>query len=108
MQAGIAGYGQRLGTMVPGMQERWGVAIELLPNQAVDVERAKALLTEADHPDGFDIDLTTIIGYEWMEPAALTLVQQLAAGGIRANINRVDLGTWRSRWCAKCDGGESA
>ena len=94
MQAGIAGYGQRLGTMVPGMQERWGVPIEELPNQTVDVERAKALLAEAGYPDGFDIDLTTIIGYEWMEPAALTLVQQLAEGGIRANINRVDLGTW--------------
>ena len=33
-----------------------------------------------------------------MEPAALALVEQLAAGGIRANINRVDLGTWLSNF----------
>ena len=98
MQAGIAGYGQVLGTMVPGMQDRWGVPLDQLPNQTVDVDLARTLLTEAGHADGFDIDLTTIIGYEWMEPAALALVEQLAAGGIRANINRVDLGTWLSNF----------
>ncbi|MCB0134526.1 MAG: hypothetical protein KDD75_05395 [Caldilineaceae bacterium] len=94
MQAGIAGYGTVLGTMVPGMQERWGVPIAELPNQGVDVDRAKALLAEAGYPDGFEIDLRTIIGYDWMDAAALTLKQQLAAGGITANIKRLDLGAW--------------
>lgn len=94
MQAAIAGYGTVLGTMVPGMQERWGVPIADLPNQQVDVAGAKALFAEAGHPDGFEIDLTTIIGYDWMEPAALALVQQLAAGGVKVNIKRLDLGAW--------------
>lgn len=101
MQAAIAGYGQVLGTMVPGMQERWGVPTAKLPNQAVDLERAKALLAEAGHSDGIEIDLTTIIGYDWMEPAALTLVQQLAAGGVKVNIKRLDLGTWLKNFRAR-------
>jgi peptide/nickel transport system substrate-binding protein len=94
MQAAIAGYGQVLGTMVPGMQEKWGVPISELPNQKVDIEKAKSLLAAAGHPNGLDIKLRTIIGYDWMEPAALTLVQQLQAGGVRAQIERLDLGTW--------------
>lgn len=94
MQAAVSGYGQVLGTTVPGMQERWGVPLAELPNQKVDVEKAKALLAEAGHPDGIDIELRTIIGYDWMEPAALALVQQLAQGGVRAAIQRLDLGAW--------------
>lgn len=94
MQAAIAGYGQVLGTMVPGMQERWGLPLSEVPNQSVDVEKAKSLLAEAGHAGGFDIELRTIIGYDWMEPAALTLVQQLAKGGVRAHIKRLDLGAW--------------
>ncbi|MDN2564855.1 ABC transporter substrate-binding protein [Aquibium sp. A9E412] len=101
MQAAISGYGQVLGTMVPGMQERWGVPLDELATQKVDVEQAKALLAEAGHPDGIDLELRTIIGYDWMEPAALALVQQLAQGGVRAQIQRLDLGTWLQNFRAR-------
>lgn len=101
MQAAISGYGQVLGTTVPGLQERWGVPLGELPNQTVDVDRAKALLAEAGHPDGIDIELRTIIGYDWMEPAALTLVEQLAKGGVRVAIQRLDLGTWLQNFRAR-------
>lgn len=94
MQASISGYGQVLGTMVPGMQKRWGVPIDQLPNQKVDVARAKALLAAAGHPEGFQVDLTTIISYDWMDSAALVIAQQLAMGGIKVNIRRLELGTW--------------
>ncbi|MDN2567179.1 ABC transporter substrate-binding protein [Aquibium sp. A9E412] len=94
MEAAIGGYGQVIGTMVAGMQERWGVPLEELPNETVDIERAKALLEEAGHGDGFELTLTTINGYDWMDPAAVTLKQQLAEIGIDLNIQRVDLGVW--------------
>ena len=94
MDAAIAGYGTVIGTTVAGMQETWGVPLERLPNQKVDLDRAKRLLAEAGHPDGFEIDLTTIIGYDWMDPAALTVAEQLRRVGIRANIKRVELGVW--------------
>lgn len=94
MDASIAGYGQVLGTMVAGMQEAWGVPIGELANQVVDLDRARRLLREAGYPDGFDIDLTTIIGYDWMDPAAVTIADQLRRIGIRVNIKRIELGVW--------------
>lgn len=94
MDASIAGYGTVIGTMVAGMQDAWGVPIAELPNQTVDLDRAKRLLAEAGHPDGFEIDLTTIIGYDWMDPAAVTIAEQLRRVGIRANIRRIELGVW--------------
>lgn len=94
MDVAIGGYGQVLGTMVAGMQEMWGVPIADLPNQVVDLDRARRLLAEAGHPDGFKIDLTTIIGYDWMDPAAVAIADQLRRIGIRVNIKRIELGVW--------------
>jgi peptide/nickel transport system substrate-binding protein len=94
MDASIAGYGTVIGTMVAGMQDAWGVPIADLGNQTVDLDRAKRLLAEAGHPDGFEIDLTTIIGYDWMDPAAVTIAEQLRRIGVRVNIKRIELGVW--------------
>jgi peptide/nickel transport system substrate-binding protein len=94
MRASIGDFGQVIGTMTAGMQEKWGVPVDELPNQARDVEAAKALLGEAGHGDGFPLTLTTINGYDWMDPAAVTLRQQLMDIGIDLEIQRVDLGVW--------------
>jgi peptide/nickel transport system substrate-binding protein len=94
MRAAIGDFGQVIGTMVAAMQEQWGVALDELPNQGPDVEAAKARLAEAGHGDGFDLTLTTINGYDWMDPAALALREQLDAIGINLDIRRVDLGVW--------------
>ena len=101
MRASIGGLGQPLGTMVAAMQEKWGVPISELPNQKVDTEKAKKLLAEAGHPNGLDLNLTTIIGYDWMDPAAVTLREQLAKAGIRLNIQRVELGVWIKNFQSK-------
>jgi peptide/nickel transport system substrate-binding protein len=92
--AAVGDYGEVIGTMVAAMQDSWGVPIEELPNATRDVERAKALLDEAGLGDGFDLTLTTINGYDWMDPAAVTLREQLAEIGINLEIQRVDLGVW--------------
>lgn len=94
MQAAIGGKGQVLGTIPAAMQESWGAPIETLPNQRPDPARARALLAEAGLADGFAMDLVSIIGFEWMDPAAVTIAQQLAPLGIRLNIQRVELGVW--------------
>jgi peptide/nickel transport system substrate-binding protein len=94
LKASIAGYGQVLGTTVAGMQESWGVPVDRLANQKVDLDRAKKLLADAGLANGFDIDLTTIIGYDWMDAAAVTVADQLKRVGIRANIKKIELGNW--------------
>lgn len=94
MEASIGGYGTVIGTIVAGLQDRWGVPLDQLPMQGVNIEKAKALLAEAGHPNGFKLTLTTINGYDWMDPAAVTLKEQLAKIGIDLDIQRVDLGVW--------------
>jgi len=94
MQAAIGGYGTVIGTMVAGMQETWGAPLDELPNQGPNLERAKALMAEAGHEDGLELTLTTIIGYDWMDPAAVTLADQLEEIGIDLSIEKIDLGVW--------------
>lgn len=94
MEAAIGGYGKVIGTIVAGLQDRWGVPLDALPVQGVDIEKAKALLAEAGHADGFSLTLTTINGYDWMDPAAVTLKEQLAKIGVDLDIQKVDLGVW--------------
>ncbi len=101
MRASIGGLGQTIGTMVAAMQDRWGVPLADLPNQKLDIEKAKKLLADAGHPNGLDLNLTTIIGYDWMDPAAVTLREQLAKVGIRLNIQRIDLGVWIKNFQSK-------
>lgn len=94
MQASIGGYGEVIGTIVAGMQDQWGLPLAEVPHQTVDLERARALLAEAGHPDGFDLKLTSINSYDWMDPASVTLREQLGKIGINLEIERVDLGVW--------------
>lgn len=94
MKAAIGGYGQVIGTIVAGLQESWGVPLDQLPMQGVDLKRAKALLAEAGYANGLSLKLTTINGYDWMDPAAVTLKQQLEKININIDIQRVDLGVW--------------
>ncbi|WP_439495412.1 ABC transporter substrate-binding protein [Bosea sp. (in: a-proteobacteria)] len=101
MRASIGGLGKVIGTMVAGMQESWGVPLDKLPNQKLDIAAARKLLEEAGHPNGFDLTLTSIIGYDWMDAAAVTLREQLAKIGIRLAIQRVELGVWVKNFQSK-------
>lgn len=53
-----------------------------------DVERAKQLLAEAGHPDGFDTVLHTSTSYPAMLPLATLVKEQLAEVGIRVSIEQ--------------------
>jgi peptide/nickel transport system substrate-binding protein len=93
-QAAAPQQHQVIGTIVAGMQETWGLPLEEVPFQEPDVERAKELLAEAGYENGFDIDLRIINGYDWMDPAAVVITQQLAEVGIRVHTKKLELGTW--------------
>ena len=99
--ASVGDYGEVITTMPAGMADAWGVDAGELPNMARDVEKAKALLAEAGHADGFDLKLTIINGYDWMDPAAVTLKEQLAEIGIDLSIEKVDLGVWINNFRSK-------
>jgi len=101
LQAAVQGYGQVIGLIPAGMQERWGAPLDELPMQGPNPERARQILTDAGYPDGVEVQITTIIGFDWMTPAAETLVSQLAEAGIRATIRRQDLGVWIDNWGAR-------
>lgn len=93
LRAAYEGHGQVLGTMVPGMQEAWGLPLDQVAHQQPDPARARALLAEAGAAN-LQVDLTTIAGYDWMDPAAVTVAEQLRAVGIQANIRKLELGVW--------------
>ena len=59
-----------------------------------DIERAKALLTEAGYPDGFEMELLPTTQYGETVRAAQVLQQQLAEIGIDATINAPEWSEW--------------
>jgi ABC-type transport system substrate-binding protein len=81
-------------TMVGAMQDSWGADPATLPNAKPDIEKAKKLLQEAGYGNGFNLTLKTINKYDWMDPAAVTLKQQLARIGVNLSIQKEDLGVW--------------
>ena len=101
LKASAGNNGKVIGTMVADMQEAWGAPLAELPNQKPDIEVAKKLLAEAGKGSGFRLPLVTINSYEWMDPAAVTLKQQLARIGIDVDIQKVDLGVWINNFRAK-------
>lgn len=101
MEASIGDYGQVIGTIVAGMQERWGLPLDEVLANRVDIEQARQLLADAGFADGLEMDLVTIIGYDWMDPGSVTLAQQLEKIGIDLNIKKVDLGVWIDHYRAR-------
>ena len=101
MRASIGGLGVVIGTIPAAMQARWGLPIDQVPNRGPDLDRARQLLTDAGHKDGLDLTLTTIVGYDWMDPAAVILREQLGKAGIRLAIQRQELGVWIKNFQSK-------
>jgi peptide/nickel transport system substrate-binding protein len=63
-----------------------------------DVARARQLLADAGHPNGFEFDLYTHSGIEQLKNFALTLQQQLAAIGVTANLKLETSQTYFDHW----------
>ena len=89
------GYGKLIGTSIyPAFGKYFDEG--LIDYYEYDVEKAKALLTEAGYPDGFTMTMTVPSNYKPHIDTAEVLVQQLAAVGITAEIQLVEWETWVS------------
>lgn len=61
-----------------------------------NVEKAKALLTEAGYPDGFTIELDTVNWYIKNADVAQAIAEQLKAVGITVTVNDVESSVYRT------------
>jgi peptide/nickel transport system substrate-binding protein len=67
-----------------------------------DVEKAKALLKEAGHPDGLDVDLYSADAYPGMLAIAQSYKEMAADAGIRVNLITTPAdGFWENIWLKK-------
>lgn len=79
--------------MLPTLKDYYVDLNETYGTEA-DIEKAKALMTEAGYPDGFDLEITVPSNYEFHMQTAEVVVEQLKAAGINASINSVEWSTW--------------
>jgi peptide/nickel transport system substrate-binding protein len=67
-----------------------------------DLARAKALLTEAGYPNGFETTLSFDLGFAVVnEPLCVLVQESLAQIGIKATINKIPGANWRAELLKK-------
>lgn len=89
------GYGTEIGSnMFPAFGKYYLESTKELYEP--DVERAKALLSEAGYPDGFEMTITVPSNYQFHVDTAQVIVEELKQADITAKINLVEWGTWIS------------
>lgn len=86
-----------LGGVIP--EWNWGYAGLEVFAPGGDVEKAKALLAEAGHPDGFSTSMTMASSFPAMVSMAPILQANLASIGIRAEIKTMEIPRyWDEVW----------
>jgi peptide/nickel transport system substrate-binding protein len=64
---------------------------------ATDIAKAKQLMAEAGHPNGFDTTISFDLGFAGVnEPLCVLAQESLAQIGIRCTINKIPGATWRT------------
>lgn len=95
------GYGEPIhSAMSPAMGEFFNDHLEDEagpPLSTADIDRAKALLTEAGYPDGFEISITVPSNYVIHVQTGEVIAQLLSEIGVTATLEPVDWGTWLER-----------
>lgn len=80
---------------IPPSNPFWAVPTDELPGYVHDVEKARSLLQEAGHADGFSLQLATTSAFA---PTAEVVEFQLREIGIRVNIEVLEYGVYIDRW----------
>ncbi|MGA5699727.1 ABC transporter substrate-binding protein [Peterkaempfera bronchialis] len=89
-----SGGGARASVYIPG-GESWAPAPADVPYSTPNIAKAKELLKEAGHPDGFSAPLMYISGYDPGTNDLVAAVQnQLAKVGIKIQLDPQERGTW--------------
>jgi peptide/nickel transport system substrate-binding protein len=95
----LLGYGEVGGDTPVPLSSPLGLET---PPKAADIERAKALLADAGHPDGIEFDLYTSDSYPGMQILAQVYAQMAAPAGIKVNvITSPAEGYWDTVWLKK-------
>ncbi len=85
------------GPLSPGLEE-WAAPVDDFACYAPNPEKAKELLAEAGYPNGFDADLITFGTIQVVSDAAQVVQAQLAAVGIRFDLNVAEFGAFVQAW----------
>lgn len=89
------GKGTELGSsMFPSFAKYFDKALNDTYNQ--DIEKAKALLTEAGYADGFQFTITVPSNYQQHIDTAQVLVEEFKAIGVDARIQLIEWDSWLS------------
>ncbi len=79
----------------------WALPISQFPSYTQNVTRARQLLAEAGHPNGFVTRIVTSPTYEGGIAVAQVIQEQLRAIGVKATLENIEWGTYINRWVAR-------
>jgi peptide/nickel transport system substrate-binding protein len=94
LKGAMFGHGKVLGSNVDPLNPYF---VDLSKEKPYDPARAKKLLAEAGHPNGFDAVLKVAPQYYYTVRTGEVLVNQLAKVGIRVRIEQIEWGQWLSQ-----------
>jgi len=94
LQVAASGLGQITGPLTPAMKP-WALPIESFKEwYTPNVDRAKKLLAEAGHPNGFKTTLRAIPTFPTMVAGSQVIAAQLKKIGVDAQILQEEYGVW--------------
>lgn len=83
---------------IPTALGKWAIDVTKEEMYQHNIEKAKQLLAEAGHPNGFETVISTASTYPDMIETAQLFQQQLAAIGIKSTIEQLEWGQYVDAW----------
>lgn len=93
----VFGDAQLDGVLPPTLGD-WAIPASDLPHFKQNVEKAKQLLAEAGHPDGFEFTVLASPQFQQFPAIGLAIQSQLKNVGITMNVDQIEWTSFLSRW----------